>query len=188
MEDICFYIGKRIREEREKRGLSQAQVGDWLGLEKSAISKYENGEQKRGVPIEHLFKIANEMTLPINAFLPDDLENTETVLAKLPPAEAEKARLVLVKRPGTHPVNTEIRAGWANEQPETPDAKLIGETVDNYRKTEDPEKRRQTMATMFEQLEPGEQKRIVATMYDWLNEGAQNAIVAKIADIIFGRD
>ena len=36
-------IGDRIREARKAKGLTQAQLGEIVGLQKSAIAKYENG-------------------------------------------------------------------------------------------------------------------------------------------------
>jgi len=51
-------IGQRIRFVRQKVGLTQPELGEQLGVEKAAISKYEAGEAKRGVPIEFLAKIA----------------------------------------------------------------------------------------------------------------------------------
>ena len=36
-------IGKKIREARIARGLTQEQLGEIVGLQKSAIAKYENG-------------------------------------------------------------------------------------------------------------------------------------------------
>ncbi|MCP3177269.1 helix-turn-helix domain-containing protein [Desulfuromonas sp. KJ2020] len=38
--------------------MTQADLGDLLGIEKAAVSKYEKGGAKRGVPIESLQKIA----------------------------------------------------------------------------------------------------------------------------------
>jgi len=52
-------IGKRIREIRKQAKLTQPEVGEILGVEKAAISKYEAGEAKRGVPINLLVKIAD---------------------------------------------------------------------------------------------------------------------------------
>ena len=36
-------IGKRIRDARLAKGLTQGELGDLVGLQKSAIAKYENG-------------------------------------------------------------------------------------------------------------------------------------------------
>ncbi|MBP3873972.1 MAG: helix-turn-helix transcriptional regulator [Lachnospiraceae bacterium] len=36
-------MAKRIKEERIKKGLTQEQLADQLGIQKSAIAKYENG-------------------------------------------------------------------------------------------------------------------------------------------------
>ena len=36
-------IGKRIKDARLAKGLTQGELGDLVGLQKSAIAKYENG-------------------------------------------------------------------------------------------------------------------------------------------------
>lgn len=36
-------IGKKIREARLAKGMTQEELGDLLGVQKSAIAKYENG-------------------------------------------------------------------------------------------------------------------------------------------------
>ena len=36
-------IGKKIREARMAKGLTQVELGELLGVQKSAIAKYENG-------------------------------------------------------------------------------------------------------------------------------------------------
>ena len=55
-------IGRKIREARVARGLTQEQLGEIVGLQKSAIAKYENG---RVVNIKRstLQKLANALGL-----------------------------------------------------------------------------------------------------------------------------
>ena len=36
-------MAQRIKEERLKKGLTQEQLADRLGVQKSAVAKYENG-------------------------------------------------------------------------------------------------------------------------------------------------
>ena len=43
-ETIMSEMGRRIRELRLDAGLTQEQLGDMVGLQKSAIAKYENGK------------------------------------------------------------------------------------------------------------------------------------------------
>lgn len=38
-------IGMRLRCKREKKGMSMAEVSEALGISKSALSMYENGER-----------------------------------------------------------------------------------------------------------------------------------------------
>ena len=36
-------IGQKIREARIEKGMTQEELGDILGVQKSAVAKYENG-------------------------------------------------------------------------------------------------------------------------------------------------
>lgn len=55
-------LGKKIREARLAKGLTQEELGNLVGLQKSAIAKYENG---RVVNIKRstLQKLANALDL-----------------------------------------------------------------------------------------------------------------------------
>lgn len=55
-------VGKKIREARQSKGLTQEALGQIVGLQKSAIAKYENG---RVVNIKRstLQKLANALGL-----------------------------------------------------------------------------------------------------------------------------
>ena len=55
----AMHPGNRIRELRRKAGLTQAGLGERLGLQQETISQYENG--RRPVTLEHLRAIAREL-------------------------------------------------------------------------------------------------------------------------------
>lgn len=48
---------QKIRNLREDKDLTQAQIAQLLGTTKNQIGKYERGEQE--LPIRHLIKLAN---------------------------------------------------------------------------------------------------------------------------------
>jgi transcriptional regulator with XRE-family HTH domain len=64
---IDLLVGSRIRKFRKGRGMSQAQLGDMLGVTFQQVQKYENGKNRVGasrlqmistaldVPVGHLF-------------------------------------------------------------------------------------------------------------------------------------
>lgn len=54
-------IGKRIKQARESKGMSQGELGNQLGLNKSSIQRYESGQVQRiKLPIlENMAKILN---------------------------------------------------------------------------------------------------------------------------------
>jgi len=70
-------IGERIRQEREKQGLSQRRLGIVLGLSDKAISSYESG--RTIPPLDTLLKISNELNKPVSYFLSDHIEEIDIV-------------------------------------------------------------------------------------------------------------
>ncbi len=67
-EDLNKEIGKRLREAREKTGLSQAQFAKELGYESAtAVSLIEAGERR--FKMEDLQKAADVLHRPIGYFL-----------------------------------------------------------------------------------------------------------------------
>ena len=78
-------IGEKIREARIAKGLTQEELGKLVGLQKSAIAKYENG---RVVNIKRstLQKLANAL----------DLRGSDLVIESNPKEAAELSAKVLL--------------------------------------------------------------------------------------------
>jgi transcriptional regulator with XRE-family HTH domain len=55
--DMKKVIGENLKCFREKFGLTQDQVGNFLGIDRALISKYESGE--RDISYEHLSKLSD---------------------------------------------------------------------------------------------------------------------------------
>ena len=51
----AFILGERLKEERQKAGLTQEQLADRIGTKKSYISRVENGHAD--IQVSTLFKI-----------------------------------------------------------------------------------------------------------------------------------
>lgn len=62
------YLGKRIRALRKEDGQTQQQLADALGVGKSTISMYENGQ--REPDYETLEGLADHFNVPIGSFFP----------------------------------------------------------------------------------------------------------------------
>lgn len=65
--DVKVEYGKKVREIRKKEGVSQEDLADLAGLDRTYISDIENG--KRNVSIETIFKIADALKTTVNEFL-----------------------------------------------------------------------------------------------------------------------
>lgn len=68
MNEDRSYIGRRIREARDIRGKTQAELGDALGYTPMAISHFEKGI--RELKFSDLQKVAEFFAMPLNFFLP----------------------------------------------------------------------------------------------------------------------
>lgn len=62
--------GEKIKTLRQKKGLTQKQLGDLCGMADSAIRRYENGRAKP--KIETLKKIASALRVPITDLIQDE--------------------------------------------------------------------------------------------------------------------
>lgn len=70
----CANIGKRIKAAREKRGYTQEQLAEIVGLSPMHISVIERGVKPP--KLDTFVRIANALGVSANELLQDDLENT----------------------------------------------------------------------------------------------------------------
>lgn len=64
--DVKAEYGKKVKEIRKKKGVSQESLADLAGLDRTYISDIENG--KRNVSLETIFKIAEALNIPVVEF------------------------------------------------------------------------------------------------------------------------
>jgi len=78
MKGTPGFIGERLREAREARGLTAIALSDLLNVSRQAISSYESGESSPQPDM--MQEIANKLNLPIAFFLrPINTQNTNAV-------------------------------------------------------------------------------------------------------------
>lgn len=80
MRETAVWVGRRIREARERSDLSQGQLAAELGKTQTAISQWEGG--KRVPTLDDLIEISRALDIDVREFLP-------------PPAPREPVRLLL---------------------------------------------------------------------------------------------
>lgn len=68
IEDFYTHLGRRIREVRTARGISQGQLAGLLGLSRPSLSLIEAGKQR--VDAHTLYTLTYLFDLPFSAFLP----------------------------------------------------------------------------------------------------------------------
>ena len=67
MEEITKDIGEKLRKAREECGLTQKEVGDYLGYTPMGITHFEKGI--RGLKISDLKKLADYLKKDLSYFL-----------------------------------------------------------------------------------------------------------------------
>src|SRR3989344_3233928 len=67
MKEISKKIGERIKEAREEKGLTQKQLGEFLGYSPMGISYFEQGT--REMKVSDLEKLAGFFNKPVSYFL-----------------------------------------------------------------------------------------------------------------------
>ncbi|WP_375636930.1 MULTISPECIES: helix-turn-helix domain-containing protein [unclassified Bartonella] len=95
---IDILIGKRIRQRRIAMGLSQKELGNYLGVSFQQIQKYEKGFNR--VSAGCLLKIAQKLEVPISFFYADiatkeNLPTKDTLLHHNQETYSEKEHTLL---------------------------------------------------------------------------------------------
>jgi transcriptional regulator with XRE-family HTH domain len=124
MRKVNEVIGNRIRAARENAGLTQAELGDHLGLTKAAIGKIESGQN--ALTLKNLFELPEVLHQPLSYFLgidisqtPDESELLELYRSLPPGFPRESARGILRTLLDTVRRNRGS-AGGGTPQPEAP--------------------------------------------------------------------
>lgn len=97
LETEIFYqrLGQKLKDLRKSRGFTQEQLGEYIGLTKSAIVNYESGIRK--IPLDMLSKLADFHAVSIDSLFEREktLQNVlESKLSKNPLSERQEQLLV----------------------------------------------------------------------------------------------
>lgn len=78
-DDIC----KRIKENRMRMGMTQAQLGECLGVQKSAIQKYESGSNH--YKLETIIKLAEVFHISVSTLIGEqqDVSNMQHAMIEM---------------------------------------------------------------------------------------------------------
>ena len=69
--------GKKIQEERKRCKMTQEDLAKAIGVKQQTICAYENGKIKP--KLEQLIIISTTLSVPVELFLPDELNENEMV-------------------------------------------------------------------------------------------------------------
>jgi transcriptional regulator with XRE-family HTH domain len=62
-------LGQRIKAAREKAGLSQTAVAEYMGVTRAAISQYETNPQEVNIPSTNLIKLSKILDVSVDYLL-----------------------------------------------------------------------------------------------------------------------
>lgn len=95
-------FGRRVRELRERDGLTQANLAAAVGLSRTSITNIELGRQ--AVPLHTLYSFAKSLNVPLVELLPepsdhiDGMNELERVFEELTPKQLASVRKILDSR------------------------------------------------------------------------------------------
>jgi len=72
-------INRNFKILRDKSGLTQQEVANYLDIERANISYYETG--RRDIPMKHLEKLSDLFGVTLNMFFREDASQLQTDLA-----------------------------------------------------------------------------------------------------------
>ena len=75
-------IGKRIKEMRLKKGLTQEELGELLGVKKAAVQKYENG-MITNLKIDTIKKLCEIFVEPPYKFIWEEIDEFDHTIVKM---------------------------------------------------------------------------------------------------------
>lgn len=84
---IDQYVIDKVREMRTAHGLSQAELADSIGVNKSFIGAVENPKQRAKYNIEHLNRLSIVFNCPFSDFFPEQPFDDDQVINDLPAAK-----------------------------------------------------------------------------------------------------
>ncbi|MEE3092810.1 MAG: helix-turn-helix transcriptional regulator [Pseudomonadota bacterium] len=89
---VDTYVGQRIRDKRNERGMSQTEVANAIGVTFQQVQKYERGTNRVGA--SRLFDLSRILSVPIQYFFAG-LNNQST------PIEKEDDNVIHLMKPDT---------------------------------------------------------------------------------------
>lgn len=81
-------LGKKIKKARKTKGLTQEELGNLLGIQKSAIAKYENG-RIINLKKETLKKLSGILGVTLDELLLDDEDEENTTVINTPQSDVK---------------------------------------------------------------------------------------------------
>jgi len=101
-------IGRRLRELRRSRKLSQSEIGAIVGIEYQQVQKIERGANR--MPASQMFAIAEDLGVPLAYFFPEPHKMPKRTRARTDP-EAEAADMFAKTTKGVKSVVNTLTIG-----------------------------------------------------------------------------
>jgi transcriptional regulator with XRE-family HTH domain len=69
LSDVTVRFGKRLREVRTRKGISQEKLAELAGLHRTYVSSVERGE--RNISLNNIENLANALGVPMAELMPN---------------------------------------------------------------------------------------------------------------------
>lgn len=76
-EKVYKIFGSKLKELRKEEKLTQEELAEKMGVSKTTIVNYENGNRK--VPLEVVVKLANYFNVPVDSLLNNDIKHVSNI-------------------------------------------------------------------------------------------------------------
>jgi transcriptional regulator with XRE-family HTH domain len=79
-QEIDRYLGTRLREARLLRGVTQEELGQYVGVSFQQIQKHEKGENR--ISAGRIYRVSRFLEIPLEFFFAENKEQPNTVCAE----------------------------------------------------------------------------------------------------------
>lgn len=95
-EDVTKFVGKKVKEYRKTRKMTQKELGLKIGVKHNTVSSYENGTNEPD--LQSIFAIAKVLDVDINDLFPSPILDVPEVATPNLPVNAEPVDVDLVEK------------------------------------------------------------------------------------------
>ena len=156
----------RIKEARTVAGMTQLQLAEVLGVAKSTISSYENGD--RDPPPNMIFKLINALGIDANYLFQDEANNIDQEMSQSPDEKPLIKKYRQLDIHGKRMVNVVLDEEYSRCTAEKEDGKVVELTLES--------ESGRLVARNGRDLTPDDQEEILSITRRWRREKDNSSV------------